>query len=139
MGNDMTFGSFIRAKRLAQNITLRALGEMLNLSPVHMSNIENDRRPAPKGKSLDLAVEALNLSKEDTEIMYDLAAQSKHIPTVAGDLPEYIMERDIVRVALRKAKDVDATDAEWMEFIARLEKRIVRDGEEPPGGKEKDG
>jgi hypothetical protein len=36
------------------------------------------------------------------------------------------MERDIVRVALRTAKDVDATDEEWQEFISRLEKRRRR-------------
>ncbi len=29
----------------------------------------------------------------------------------------------LARVALRTAKDVDATDEEWMEFIAKLRKR----------------
>ena len=33
------------------------------------------------------------------------------------------MERDIVRVALRTAKEVDATDAEWQEFIDRITRR----------------
>ena len=33
------------------------------------------------------------------------------------------MDRDIVRVALRTAKDVDATDEEWQEFIAQLKAR----------------
>lgn len=33
------------------------------------------------------------------------------------------MDKDIVRVALRTAKDVDATDEEWQEFIAHLEER----------------
>lgn len=42
---------------------------------------------------------------------------------VTQDLPEYIMDKDIVRVALRTAKDVDATDEEWQEFIAHLEER----------------
>lgn len=41
------------------------------------------------------------------ETLYDLAAKSKSTPTVSKDLPEYIMDRDIVRVALRTAKDVD--------------------------------
>lgn len=31
------------------------------------------------------------------------------------------MDRDIVRVALRTAKDVEATDEEWQEFISMLE------------------
>ena len=63
------------------------------------------------------------LNKEETEEMYDLAAKSKNIPTVSSDLPEYIMDKDIVRVALRTAKDVDATDAEWQEFIEKLNTR----------------
>ena len=49
--------------------------------------------------------------------------KNKSNVTVSQDLPEYIMDKDIVRVALRTAKDVDATDEEWQEFIARLEER----------------
>lgn len=33
------------------------------------------------------------------------------------------MERDIVRAALRTAKEVDATDEEWQAFIDRLTQR----------------
>ena len=46
---------------------------------------------------------------------------------VSADLPEYIMERDIVRAALRTAKEVDATDEEWQEFIDRITQRGKRD------------
>ena len=49
-------------------------------------------------------------------------------------LTSHINERDIVRVALRTAKDVDATDEEWQEFIDKLEKRIVRDKPTAEGG-----
>ena len=62
------------------------------------------------------------LDKASYEEMLDLAAKSK-AQRVSSDLPEYIMERDIVRAALRTAKEVDATDAEWQEFIDRLTKR----------------
>ena len=33
------------------------------------------------------------------------------------------MDRDIVRVALRTAKEVDATDEEWQAFIEMLKAR----------------
>ena len=138
MDEELTFGTFLRAKRLSRNISLRALAGMLELSPVHMSNMENDRRPAPKGQALLHIVETLELDKDEAERMYDLAAKSKSIPSVAADLPEYIAEKDIVRVALRKAKDADATDAEWQEFIERLEQRIVRDAEPETGGEDAD-
>jgi len=62
----------------------------------------------------------LILDKDDRALLFDLAAQSNSI-LVAADLTEYINERDIVRVALRTAKDVEATDEEWQEFINKLE------------------
>ena len=51
----------------------------------------------------------------------DLAAESKG--RVAEDLPGYINANELVRVALRTAKDVDATDEEWQEFIEKLRRR----------------
>ena len=51
----------------------------------------------------------------------------------SGDLPEYIMERDVVRIALRTAKDADATDQEWIDFTERLKKRMI------PNEKSKEG
>ena len=63
------------------------------------------------------------LNKQEIELMYDLAARSKTFVSISGDLPNYIMDKDIVRVAPRMAKDVDATDEEWQEFIAKLKKR----------------
>ena len=68
-----------------------------------------------------LAAEFL-LDKAGYEELLDLAARSRD-QRVSADLPEYIMERDIVRAALRTAKEVDATDEEWQEFIDRLTKR----------------
>ena len=52
-----------------------------------------------------------------------MAAKSKTFIAVPGDLPEYISENELARIALRVAKDVDATDMEWMEFIEKLRKR----------------
>ena len=72
----------------------------------------------------------LHLSKEEQELLLDLAARPETM-RVSADLPEYIMERDIVRAALRTAKEVDATDEEWQEFIDRITKRTPssrRDG-----------
>ena len=135
MDNELTFGSFIRAKRLEHKFTLRVLAELLQMSLVHMSNIENGRRTAPKLETLKKMISELNLSKEETELMYDLAANSKSITSVAGDLPKYIEANDIVKVALRTARDADATDEEWKDFIERINKRIINKGE-PPFGRE---
>lgn len=119
----ITFGEFIKGKRQNKGISLRRLAEQLNISPVYLCNMEKDRNPAPKDDILSRMAQMLVLNDEDTRLLYDLAAKSKSNPTVSKDLPEYIMDRDIVRVALRTAKDVDATDKEWQAFIEMLEAR----------------
>ena len=127
---NQTFGSFVRQKRMEQGLSLRGLAARLDLSPVYMSNIETGRKPAPARENLDKLTLDLHLSKEEQELLLDLAARPETM-RVSADLPEYIMERDIVRAALRTAKEVDATDEEWQEFIDRITKRTPssrRDG-----------
>ena len=121
-----TFGAFVRQKRMALGISLRGLAARLGLSPVNMSNIETGRRPAPTREYLDKLAVELRLSREDREELLDLAARP-NAQRVSADLPEYIMERDIVRAALRTAKEVDATDEEWQEFIDRITKRTPKE------------
>ena len=128
---EQTFGAFVRQKRMEQGLSLRRLAARLGLSPVYMSNIETDRKPAPSQENLDKLAEELHLSKADRELFLDLAAASQKMK-IPADLPEYIMERDIVRAALRTAKEVDATDAEWQEFIDRITKRTPKNRRDEP-------
>ena len=106
---EQTFGSFVREKRQSIGLSLRTLAAKLDLSPVYLSNIENDRRPAPPRAYLERLEQELHLSKVETEQMLDLAAKSQN-NRVSADLPDYIMNREIVRAALRTAKEADATD-----------------------------
>ena len=125
MSEEMTFGSFIRKKRLESDpyISLRELARRLELSPVHMSNIETEREAAPKNDVLINIARILKLDKQEQDMMYDLAAKSKPYTAVPGDLPDYITTNEYAKIALRVAKDVDATDDEWIEFIEKLKKR----------------
>ena len=54
--------------------------------------------------------------------MLDLAAKSKQ-NRVSADLPDYIMDREIVRAALRTAKEAGATAQEWQGVIDRITQR----------------
>jgi transcriptional regulator with XRE-family HTH domain len=125
MSEDINFGAFVRKKRLEQDphISLRKMAQLLSLSPVYMSNIETGREAAPKKDFLDNLVRILKLNKQETELMYDLAAESKNYTAIPGDLPEYITTHEYAKIALRVAKDVDATDAEWIDFINKLKER----------------
>lgn len=53
--------------------------------------------------------------------MYDIAGKQRN--TIAPDLPDYIMERDYVSAALRTARDLDAGEEEWREFVEQLKRR----------------
>ena len=131
MRDDNSFGAFIRKKRMELNphISLRKMAELLNLSPVHMSNIETGRDAAPKKEILDNLAKILRLDKHEQERMYDLAAESKNYTAIPSDLPDYITSNEYAKIALRVAKDVDATDQEWIEFIEKLKKRSQQEGE----------
>ena len=131
---EITFGSFITRKREELDHTLRGFAKMLDISPVYLSNLEKDRRRDPADEIVDKIAALLTMSREEKTEMLDLLAKAKKKPAVASDLPEYINERDIVRVALRTAKDADATDAEWQEFIEKLQKRIIREPPDDYGG-----
>lgn len=74
---NQTFGAFVRQKRMALGISLRGLAARLGLSPVYMSIIETDRKPAPAKEHLDRLAEELHLSKEERELFLDLAAASQ--------------------------------------------------------------
>lgn len=123
------FGTFIRKKRMELDpyISLRKLAELLNISPVYMSNIETGRDSAPKDEVLVNLARILKLDKKEQEYMYDLAAESKKYIAIPSDLPEYITTNEYAKIALRVAKDVDATDEEWRDFIEKLKKRSKED------------
>lgn len=115
------FGKFISEKRKAKGITLRRLAAEIGIAPAFMSDIEKGHRYPPKKETLDKIVHALNLNEEDINKMFDLAAEEKD-NTVSPDLPEYIMNNDKVRIALRLARDSDASDETWQKIIELLEK-----------------
>lgn len=125
---EQTFGSFVREKRQSIGLSLRTLAAKLDLSPVYLSNIENDRRPAPTRAYLERLEQELHLNKAETEQMLDLAAKSQN-NRVSADLPDYIMDREIVRAALRTAREADATDQEWQDFIDRINRRMREDSD----------
>ena len=115
------FGKFIETKRKALNKTLRGLAADLDIAPAYMSDIEKGHRYPPDKDKLEKMAELLNLSEEEKNKMFDLAAGEKD-NSVSPDLPEYIMGTEKARVALRIARDNGATDATWQKIIDMLEK-----------------
>ncbi|MBD5554313.1 MAG: helix-turn-helix transcriptional regulator [Roseburia sp.] len=120
MDGNNAFGEFVREKRLSAGINLRKLAEILDIAPAYMSDIENGHRyPPEKGKIYKIA-EALYLTAEETNTLFDLAAGNKK-NLVSPDIADYIMEQDKSRVALRIARDTGAGEKEWEKIIRILE------------------
>ena len=105
------FGEFLQKKREEKKVTLRKMADMLGFSAPFLSDVEKDRRNPPEKDKLDMIVNILGLSEEEKDLMFNL------------DLPEYIMERDYVSSALRTARDLNASEEEWMAFVEELKKR----------------
>jgi transcriptional regulator with XRE-family HTH domain len=101
--------------------TLRGFASELDIAPAYMSDIEKGRRYPPE-KKLDEIAAKLKLSEEEKSYMLDLAAMTK-AKTVSSDLPEYIMDKDLARVALRRAKAGNLSDEGWQEVIDLINKK----------------
>ena len=115
------FGEFISRKRKKKKITLRKMAEMLNVSAPFLTDVEKDRRNPFDMDKLTKLAEILGLSKEDNALMLDLAGKKRN--AVAPDLPDYIIQRDYVSAALRTARDLDAGEEEWNQFVKELKER----------------
>lgn len=114
----MTFGEFIKEKRLNKGITLRTFANMIDIAPTYMSDIEKSKRNAPTQEILERMVKELELSNEEANKLFDLAASSKD--AIAQDLKEYVNDNQNVRVALRKAKDLNLGDDERIKIIENM-------------------
>ncbi len=77
-----TFGTFIKEKRKERCVSLRKFAEQVGISPVYLSNLENDRMPAPKDDVVSSIARQLHLNEADTAMLYDLAAKAKNSTVV---------------------------------------------------------
>lgn len=114
------FGEFLQRKREEKHITMRKMAELISVSAPYLSDIEKSRRNPPMDK-LDIIAQTLLLTDEEKHTMLTLAGKMRN--TVAPDLPDYIMNRDYVVAALRTARDLDASEEDWMRFVEELRKR----------------
>ena len=109
----MNFAEFLKEKRTQKGLTLRKMAELIDIAPAYLSDIEKRKRNAPSQDVLERI--------EEKNEMYDLAAMDKD--TIAPDITEYVSTNNTIRVALRKAKDLDLGEKEWMKIIEEMENK----------------
>ena len=119
----MTFGEYLKQKRLDKEITLRGFAKLVDISPVYLCDLEKGRKAAPSMEVMQKMVSKLALNKEESERFYDLAAleQTAKNP-IPKDMNAFLKDNHVIVSALRTAKDLDATDEEWQDFIDKLRK-----------------
>lgn len=118
---DRLFGDFLHAKRLERGVSYRELADAVGITAPYLSDIEKNRRNAPPIDKLEKIAVKLSLSAKDRVTLFDLAGQTKK--TIAPDIPKYIMEKEYVVAALRKARDLQANKSDWDRFIKELENK----------------
>jgi|ERR1035437_1057568 transcriptional regulator with XRE-family HTH domain len=113
-----SFGSFIKSKRIENNITLRHFCKETDIDPSNWSKIERELAPPPKSNSmLERIAKTLGLKQgsEDYNTMFDLAIIS-FIPR------ELISENELNRlpVFFRTTRGDAPTEEELRKLIERL-------------------
>lgn len=119
MSDNLEFGEFIAERRKQHECTMRQFADMIGVTAPYLSDIEKGRRAAPDSKLEDIAA-ALRLTSTERERMFDLAAMTRE-NQVSADLSGYIMETNLARVALRRAKERDLSDKQWESIIDIIE------------------
>lgn len=125
---DNQFGRFIEARRKEKKINLRQFAKLIDdMAPAYLSDIEKGNRYPPDKDKIAKMAEVLQLTQEETSLLFDLAAfdrasvEKEKNSAVSPDLPEYIMSSEKLRVALRIARDSNAGDDAWIKVIEMLE------------------
>ncbi|MCI7550735.1 MAG: helix-turn-helix transcriptional regulator [Actinomycetaceae bacterium] len=119
MDDSQGFGRFLADRRKQHELTMRQFADMIGVTAPYLSDIEKGRRAAPDSK-LDAIADVLHLSVADRERMFDLAARTRE-NQVSADLSGYIMDTDLARVALRRAKERDLSEQQWKDIIEIIE------------------
>lgn len=96
----MNFGEYITQKRKEKNYSLRELANKLDISFSYLSDVEKGRAKAFKQEILKKLIEIFQLSKDEQDLLNDLAGESQDI--VAPDIAEYLKQHPDAVVAFRK-------------------------------------
>ncbi len=114
------FGQFISEHRKKCLLQSSELALKLGISTGYLSQLEHGKRLCPDTKLLEKMADVLRLNKGERMIFYDLYAMASG--QLSPDIVEYIQSNEIIKKALRAARDAKATDNDWERFISYLKK-----------------
>jgi transcriptional regulator with XRE-family HTH domain len=103
MNQDLSFGAFVRERRLEKGLTLRTFCKEVDLSCAFVSCMERDEVKPPSEEKL------LNIAKVLSVAPDDLIVLAKRVPI---EIQEMIFERPKLVAFLRKAHRKNDSDLE---------------------------
>ena len=106
-----TFGAYIRSLRLSRGIGLRELAKQLGISAPYLSDLEKDKRGAPRAEFVRTIVKILDA---DSEIIYDLAGKSRN--TIASDIEALLIAKPEIVSLLRSANFFNLSKQQILEI-----------------------
>lgn len=110
---DRKFGEFVREKRLARGLKLKVFAELVGISPVYESYIENGKRPAPAVRILKSMSRVLELSPGETRELHRLASATHSKYDLPEDVIAYLAGRDYLIDLIRSANERNLSEDGW--------------------------
>lgn len=118
---DYNFGEYAEVLRKQKGRSLRETAKAIGVSAQFYSEIEKGRRSALTAERLEKLKSFLELSKEETNTLFNKAAEARKVSEF--DFSDYIIQRDYAMSALRIVKELDADEEDWQRFVDELKKR----------------
>ena len=123
----MSFGDFIRHKRLERELLQSEVAKALDISVSFVSEMERRCRLPFDPVKLEKFADFLDLTEEEKAIMYDLASREKN--EVPADIAETFMYDDVgdmARFALREFQAGNLEEEDWKQLIRKAEENKSR-------------
>jgi len=130
------FGDYIRKKRLAdpRELTMQNVADHLDISLSYMSALENSHKRPFDGERLEKLAEFLNLTEEETALMFDLASrENREVPYDIEGTLMYEDVGDLIRYAARQSKAGFIQEEDWKTFIREMEAKKQKQGGDRDG------
>lgn len=118
--NDNEFGRYIKYLRTERSMTIRALADLIDVTPYYISYLENGKKKNPSVHIMAKLFRALNMNKSEIQKFLDLHAKANNC--VSYDIADYIMAHDELIGEIRSARDKPDSVPNWYDFIEKINK-----------------
>lgn len=123
----MKFGEYLEGKRKERAIPLRTFAQKIRISPSFLCDLESGYRTFPSDEKCEglmgRIIKELTLNDEEAETLRKLADESMFSKgKVPSEIIHYLQSVPAAQMALRKAKESNASDETWQAIVEDMKK-----------------